>query len=38
MDALILCGGYAKRLEPLSLFIPKALLPVNGRPLLDNIV
>ena len=38
MDALILCGGYARRLEPLSLFIPKALLPVNGRPLLDNIV
>ncbi len=38
MDALILCGGFAKRLEPISLFIPKQLLPVKGRPLLDYIV
>ncbi len=38
MDALILCGGFATRLEPISLFMPKALLPIGGRPLLDHIV
>lgn len=38
MDALILCGGFATRLEPITLFIPKPLLPIGGRPLLDNII
>lgn len=38
MDVLILCGGFAKRLEPISLFIPKQLLPIKGRPLIDYIV
>jgi glucose-1-phosphate thymidylyltransferase len=38
MDALILCGGFAKRLEPITEFIPKMLLPVNGKPLLDYII
>ncbi len=38
MDVLILCGGFAKRLEPISLFIPKQLLPIRGRPLIDYIV
>ncbi len=38
MDAIILCGGFATRLEPISLFVPKPLLPINGRPLLDHIL
>lgn len=38
MDALILCGGFATRLEPITLFVPKPLLPVGGRPIVDYIV
>ncbi len=38
MDALILCGGFATRLQPISLFLPKPLLPINGRPIIDYIV
>lgn len=38
MEALILCGGFAKRLEPITLFVPKPLLPIGGRPILDHIV
>ncbi len=38
LDALILCGGFATRLEPITLFVPKPLLPVGGRPILDHIL
>lgn len=38
MDVILLSGGFGTRLEPISLFIPKALLPVGGRPLLDKII
>lgn len=38
MDALILCGGFATRLEPITLFVPKPLLPVGDRPILDHIM
>jgi len=38
MDAIILCGGFATRLEPIGEFIPKALLTLNGRPLVDYII
>ena len=38
MDALILCGGFATRLEPITLFMPKPLLPVGGKPLVDYII
>ena len=38
MDAILLAGGYATRLYPLTLDKPKALLPVGGRPLLDYTV
>ena len=38
MDVLILCGGYATRLEPITLFIPKPLLAIGGKPIIDNIV
>lgn len=38
MDALILCGGFATRLEPITLFVPKPLLPVGGMPIIDHIL
>jgi len=38
MKALILCGGFARRLEPIGEFIPKALLTLNGVPLIEYIM
>lgn len=37
MRVLILAAGYATRLRPLTDTVPKMLLPVGGRPLLDWI-
>lgn len=34
----MLAGGYAKRLWPLTLNTPKALLPIAGKPILDYIL
>ena len=38
MRTVILAGGYAKRLWPLTLNRPKALLPIAGKPLLDYLL
>jgi len=38
MDAILLAGGYATRLYPLTLDRPKALLPVGGRAIVDHIM
>ncbi len=38
MKALILCAGFGKRMYPITLTTPKPLLPVNGKPLVLNIV
>jgi NDP-sugar pyrophosphorylase family protein len=38
MEALILAGGFAKRLSPLTDYVPKALLPVGGRPIIDHVI
>lgn len=38
MKCIVLCGGYAKRLWPLTKITPKPLLDINGRPLLDIIL
>jgi glucose-1-phosphate thymidylyltransferase len=38
MIAIILAGGYAKRLWPLTLNTPKALLPISGKPILNYVV
>jgi glucose-1-phosphate thymidylyltransferase len=35
--AVVLAAGYATRLQPLSETIPKPLLPIAGRPMLDHI-
>ncbi|HID08729.1 TPA: nucleotidyltransferase family protein, partial [Candidatus Micrarchaeota archaeon] len=37
MRTVILAGGYAKRLWPLTLNRPKPLLPVAGRPIIDYL-
>src|SRR4029453_1473477 len=36
MKALILAAGYATRLRPLTDSIPKMLLPLAERPMLDS--
>jgi glucose-1-phosphate thymidylyltransferase len=36
--AVVLAGGYAKRLWPLTLDKPKALLPVADKPIIDYVV
>jgi len=38
VKALILAAGYATRLRPLTETIPKQLLPVGGRPMVDWIL
>jgi len=38
VKAVILAAGYATRLRPLTDAIPKQLLPVGGRPMLDWIL
>lgn len=38
MKAVILAAGYATRLRPLTDSVPKQLLPLGGRPLLDWIL
>jgi len=38
LKALILAAGYATRLQPLTDSIPKMLLPLAGRPMLDYLV
>jgi NDP-sugar pyrophosphorylase family protein len=35
---LILAGGYATRLRPLSYALPKLLFPVGGRPVLEQTI
>ena len=38
MKAIILVAGYATRLYPLTLNMPKALLPIKKKPIIDYIV
>src|SRR5580693_4348901 len=35
MDAVLLAAGLGTRLRPHTLTVPKPLLPVQGRPILD---
>ena len=36
--AVILCGGKGTRLRPITHEIPKPLIPVHGRPLVEHII
>jgi len=38
MKVLILAAGYATRLHPLTLTVPKPLLPVAGKPMIDYVL
>ena len=38
MVAIILAAGYATRLYPMTKYMPKALLCIGGKPMLDYIV
>jgi glucose-1-phosphate thymidylyltransferase len=38
MKAIILVAGYATRLYPLTKYLPKSLLDINGKPLLSYII
>lgn len=38
MNAIILCAGFATRMEPLTTNFPKALLPVGGKPVIDYLI
>lgn len=38
MKAIVLAGGFAKRLGPLTKDTPKPLLPIGGKPMIDHII
>ena len=38
LHAIVLCGGRGMRLRPLTEDLPKPLVPVRGRPIIDYII
>jgi len=38
VKAIILAGGKATRGKPFTDYFPKAMIPINGKPLIDSIV
>jgi dTDP-glucose pyrophosphorylase len=38
LTAVVMAGGYGTRLRPLTEEVPKSMLPVGGRPLLELII
>ena len=37
-QVIILCGGRGQRLRPLTDTVPKALVPLHGKPILERLV
>lgn len=37
-EVLVLCGGKGERLRPITEDIPKPMVPIDGRPILDYIL
>ena len=38
VSAIVFAGGYGTRLRPLTETLPKPMLPIGGRPLLERII
>lgn len=38
LEAMVMAGGFGTRLRPLTDSVPKPMLPVHGKPLLERIV
>ena len=38
MDSIVLAGGFAKRMWPLTKSVPKQLLDVAGKPMLQHVL
>ena len=38
LQAVIMAGGYGRRLRPLTEELPKPMLPLRGRPLMERVV
>src|SRR6266496_1352021 len=38
MKAVILAGGLGTRLQPYTFFIPKPMLPLGNKPLLEHLI
>jgi Nucleoside-diphosphate-sugar pyrophosphorylase involved in lipopolysaccharide biosynthesis/translation initiation factor 2B, gamma/epsilon subunits (eIF-2Bgamma/eIF-2Bepsilon) len=38
MEAVVMCGGRGERMGYLTKNMPKALLEVNGKPILDYTI
>src|SRR5947208_16719622 len=38
MKAFVLAGGAGTRLSPLTSYVPKGMIPIAGKPLIDYVI
>ena len=38
LDVIIMAGGQGTRLKPLTEILPKPLVPINGKPIIEHII